>query len=157
MNILFYEFFMGSGSSSLLNSNSVDFVFAWSKINSIVTNGWLKHPLVTNHHQRTELTMTESNLTTNPPKNNYPPYFEMKLVLQQDLMRNVTKDKIKELKLLIEEYQNSYLLHHNISSDLKDMRSMKTVLTTCGDVIKNLDARIAKLMEKEKRIKDKKG
>lgn len=101
--------------------------------------------------------MTKSNLTTNPSKDNYPPYFEMKLVLQQDLMRNVTKDKIEELKPLIEEYQNSYLLHHNISSDLKDARSMKTVLTTCGDAMKNLDARIAKLMEKAKRIKDGKG
>jgi len=49
MKILFMNF-MGIGSSSFLYSNSVDFVFAWSKINSIVTNGCNKHPLATNHN-----------------------------------------------------------------------------------------------------------
>ncbi len=96
--------------------------------------------------------MTKSNLSTNSFKNNYPPHFEMKLVLQRDLIRNVTKDKIEEVKSLVEGYQHSNVLRSDIPSDLQSsLFSMSNLFSVQVDVWKNIEMGIAELMIKGKK------
>jgi hypothetical protein len=81
----------------------------------------------------------------------------MKLVLQQDLMRNVTKDKIGELKLLIEEYQHSHVFRPDVSSDLQSaLFSMSNLLNVQLDVLNDIKLNLAERTGKGEKIKENK-
>ncbi len=87
--------------------------------------------------------MTKSNLSTNSFKNNYPPHFEMKLVLQRDLMRNVTKDKIEEVRTLIEAYPHFPIFRSSISSDLQSsLFAMSNLFSVQLDVWNDIKAHL---------------
>lgn len=87
--------------------------------------------------------MTKSNLSTNSFKNNYPPHFEMKLVLQRDLMRNVTKDKIEEVRTLIEAYPHFPIFLSGISSDLQSsLFAMSNLFSVQLDVLNDIKAHL---------------
>jgi hypothetical protein len=83
----------------------------------------------------------------------------MKLVLQQDLMRNITKEKSGAVKTLVEEYLHFHVLNPDISSDMPDMKtdfgSMLSSLMVQLGVISDLkDSLIREMVEQAKENKD---
>ena len=73
-------------------------------------------------------------------------------------MRNVTKDKIEDLKPLIEEYQNSHVFRPNISSDLQSsLFSMSNLLNVQLDVLNDIKANLSERIREKKEKGNKDG